>query len=102
MPGNQAETRETPVKLLHRLEEAARDGSLHGLSSAVDVELVVDLLEVAIHRLGGDPQTRRDLLVLEAQGEELEDIELAGPVRMLRSHFIDGVKSMPVRFRAVA
>jgi cytochrome P450 len=28
----------------------------------------------------------------------LPDIEHAGPVRMLRSHFIDGVKSMPVKF----
>ena len=30
--------------------------------------------------------------------ERLPDIEHDGPVRMLRSHFIDGVKSMPVRF----
>jgi cholest-4-en-3-one 26-monooxygenase len=30
--------------------------------------------------------------------ERLPDIEPAGPVRMLRSHFIDGVKSMPVQF----
>jgi cytochrome P450 len=28
----------------------------------------------------------------------LPDIELAGEVRMLRSHFIDGIKSIPVRF----
>jgi cytochrome P450 len=28
----------------------------------------------------------------------LPDIELDGPVRKLRSHFIDGIKSMPVRF----
>ena len=28
----------------------------------------------------------------------LPDIELAGPVEYLRSHFIDGVKHMPVRF----
>jgi len=28
----------------------------------------------------------------------LPDLELAGPVRCLHSHFIDGVKSMPVRF----
>jgi cytochrome P450 len=28
----------------------------------------------------------------------LPDIALDGEVRMLRSHFIDGVKSMPVRF----
>lgn len=28
----------------------------------------------------------------------LDDIQLAGPVRTLRSHFIDGIKSMPVRF----
>ena len=28
----------------------------------------------------------------------LPDMELAGPVRMLRSHFIDGIKSIPVRY----
>jgi cholest-4-en-3-one 26-monooxygenase len=28
----------------------------------------------------------------------LPDMELAGPVRTLRSHFIDGIKSMPVEF----
>jgi cholest-4-en-3-one 26-monooxygenase len=28
----------------------------------------------------------------------LPDIELAGDVRMLRSHFIDGIKSIPVKF----
>jgi cholest-4-en-3-one 26-monooxygenase len=28
----------------------------------------------------------------------LPDIELAGPIRFLRSNFIDGIKSMPVRF----
>ena len=28
----------------------------------------------------------------------LPDIELAGPVEYLRSHFIDGIKHMPVRF----
>jgi cholest-4-en-3-one 26-monooxygenase len=31
----------------------------------------------------------------------LEDIELDGEIRYLRSHFIDGVKEMPIRFRAV-
>jgi cytochrome P450 len=30
--------------------------------------------------------------------KRLPDVELAGPVRTLRSHFIDGVKSIPVRF----
>ena len=30
--------------------------------------------------------------------ERLHDIELAGPARRLRSNFINGVKSMPVRF----
>ena len=28
----------------------------------------------------------------------LPDIRLAGDVRMLRSHFIDGIKSIPVAF----
>jgi cytochrome P450 len=28
----------------------------------------------------------------------LPDIELAGPVRRLRSHFINGIKEMPIRF----
>ena len=28
----------------------------------------------------------------------LPDIELAGPVKRLRSNFIDGIKEMPVRF----
>ncbi|HZR81503.1 MAG TPA: cytochrome P450 [Candidatus Binatia bacterium] len=32
----------------------------------------------------------------------LEDIELDGEIRYLRSHFIDGVKEMPIRFRARA
>ena len=30
--------------------------------------------------------------------ERLPDIRLAGPVRTLRSHFIDGIKSIPVQF----
>jgi cytochrome P450 len=30
--------------------------------------------------------------------DRLPDIELAGPVRRLRSNFINGVKQMPVRF----
>lgn len=34
--------------------------------------------------------------------ERLDDIQLTGPVRTLRSHFIDGIKSMPLRFSAVA
>jgi cytochrome P450 len=28
----------------------------------------------------------------------LPDLERCGDVRMLRSHFIDGIKSIPVRF----
>ena len=28
----------------------------------------------------------------------MPDIELAGPVRRLRSNFINGIKEMPVRF----
>jgi cholest-4-en-3-one 26-monooxygenase len=31
--------------------------------------------------------------------ERLHDVELSGPVRRLRSNFINGVKEMPVRFR---
>jgi len=30
----------------------------------------------------------------------LHDIELEGPIDRLRSHFIDGIKHMPIRFRA--
>ena len=30
--------------------------------------------------------------------ERMPDLELAGPVRRLRSDFINGIKSMPVRF----
>jgi cholest-4-en-3-one 26-monooxygenase len=32
--------------------------------------------------------------------ERLRDVELAGPVRRLRSDFVNGIKEMPVRFRA--
>ena len=32
----------------------------------------------------------------------LPGIELAGDVRMLRSHFIDGIKSIPIRFPVAA
>jgi cholest-4-en-3-one 26-monooxygenase len=31
--------------------------------------------------------------------ERLRDVELAGPVRRLRSDFVNGIKEMPVRFR---
>ena len=30
--------------------------------------------------------------------DEEIDIELAGDVRMLRSHFIDGIKSIPIQY----
>jgi len=29
----------------------------------------------------------------------LEEVELVGPVRRLRSSFVGGVKSMPIRYR---
>jgi len=31
---------------------------------------------------------------------QMHDIELTGPIDRLRSHFIDGIKHMPIRFRA--
>ena len=37
-------------------------------------------------------------LIFEELLRRLPDLELAGPVRRLRSNFINGIKSMPVRF----
>jgi cholest-4-en-3-one 26-monooxygenase len=37
-------------------------------------------------------------IIFEELFRRLPDIELAGPVRRLRSNFINGIKSMPVRF----
>ena len=34
--------------------------------------------------------------------QRMPDIERTGPVESLRSHFIDGVKHMPVRFTPVS
>jgi cytochrome P450 len=36
-------------------------------------------------------------LIFEEMLRRLPDLELAGPVRRLRSNFINGIKAMPVR-----
>ncbi len=41
-------------------------------------------------------------LIFEEIVHRLRDVELAGPVRRLRSNFINGVKEMKIRFRAEA
>jgi len=47
----------------------------------------------------GSHLARMEIRVMfEALLARLPDIELAGDVRWLRSHFIDGIKSIPVRF----
>jgi len=38
-------------------------------------------------------------VVLQQLVARIEEVELAGPVRRLRSSFVGGVKSMPIRFR---
>ena len=50
---------------------------LDRLPAAVNSELMVDLFEVAVYRLGRDHQLRCDLFVLEAPGQQLEDTQLA-------------------------
>jgi len=43
---------------------------------------------------------RLELQVVFAQlADRLEDVELAGPVARLRSSFVGGIKSMPIRYR---
>ena len=60
------------------VENSACHGALGRLPPAVSTELAVDLLEVAVHRLVRDAQAGRDLLVPEAPGEQVEDLQLAG------------------------
>src|SRR5438552_4137788 len=49
----------------------------------------------------GAPLARMEIRVMfEELLPRLRDIELTGPVRRLRSNFINGVKHMPVRVRA--
>ena len=38
-------------------------------------------------------------IVIGQLAERLEEIELAGPIRRLRSSFVGGVKSMPIRYK---
>ena len=47
------------------------------LEAAADVELAVDVREVELHRLVGDPEDLGDLAVRPAPGDELQDLELA-------------------------
>jgi cytochrome P450 len=42
------------------------------------------------------------IAIFEQLLERLPDMQLAGPIRYLSSHFINGVKSMPVRFTPAA
>jgi len=41
-------------------------------------------------------------IIFEEILTRLPDIDLAGPLRRLRSNFIDGIKEMPVRFTPAA
>lgn len=48
----------------------------------------------------GDYLARLELHILFATlAERVPDVALAGPVRRLRSNFINGIKEMPVRLR---
>ena len=69
--------------------------------------LIIESLQKFHHYLGDDykvecPTGSGQMLTLWEVAAELSrrlpDIELAGPVARLRSNFINGIKSMPVRF----
>jgi hypothetical protein len=53
-------------------------GDGHGLGSAVNAELVADVVDVRGHRLRADDELRRDVLLRAASGEQREDLVLAG------------------------
>src|SRR6478672_12011684 len=59
-------------------EQAMAHGVQAGRGPAVGTDLAVDVLDVVAGCLGGDDERSGDLLVREAQGEELEDLDLPG------------------------
>src|ERR1700682_1517233 len=60
---------------LAQLDQAFADGVEHGLSPAVDFELLVDIGHVVASRLVGDAQAPRALAMCEALGQQLEDLD---------------------------
>ncbi len=49
--------------------------------------------------LGANPARLETKVMIEELLARLPDMELAGEVSRLRSHFVAGIKHMPVRFR---
>ncbi len=64
------------------LEEAVFAGAGNGFETTVDVQLLVDIANVPLHRAEGDDQLIGDGLIGHPTGNEAEDLNLAVSQRL--------------------